>query len=85
MPRTKEKYFWTYDDIQRLTEVSYNSLCQATTRGDLNPEDLRSIVLYVARHGTLELKREILDYCLNRILTEKPGRRKGQRKIQPKQ
>lgn len=71
----------TYDDIQKATGLSMDNIYQYRRRGDLEPT-LEGLLLFVARHGKLDLRKRVINYCLERVLTEKPGR-KRRRKRQP--
>jgi hypothetical protein len=59
-----ESFFWHYQDLEELTGKQKLSLYQHTTRKTLDPHSLESVVYFVARHGTPEVKRRILEYTL---------------------
>ena len=79
MAKTHESVFG-YEDIMELTGLSKNALYQYRVRMQLDPDDLRSIVLFVARHGTPELRRDILNYAVGFHLSENPGDRHHRRR-----
>lgn len=59
-------FFYTYEDLQKLTGRDRNAIHQAASRGKrrkasgFDPEDFRSVVLWVFRNATDELRMEIL-------------------------
>ena len=59
-----DKFYWTYEDLFKLTPVKKNAVYQAATRGRLNLNDLESVVVWLARHGHNELKQRIVAYAL---------------------
>ena len=75
MPRDPQQWIFGYDDLIALTGLSLNSLHQHRRRGNFDPGDLGSIVLFVARHGHLELRREIIDNMLSRGLVDESRNR----------
>ena len=79
MGKTHESVFG-YEDIMELTGLSKNTLYQYRVRMQFDPDDLRSIVLFVARHGTPELRRDILNYAVDYHLSENPGDRRRRKK-----
>lgn len=64
----QEAHVWYYDELVKLTGKTRNTIYQHVRRGSFNPDDLGSVVAWVARHGTPAIKRAILDYAL-----EPPG------------
>jgi hypothetical protein len=73
MARTYEEYSFGYKDLQELTGLSLDNLYQFKTRGDFDPESLGSVFLFLCRHARLELRKQAIDYMLNRELLDKPG------------
>lgn len=60
-----EDHSYTYQDLSRLTGKKLNTIYQHVARGTFDPNDLGSVVKWVARHGKKNVKREILDYALS--------------------
>ena len=56
---TKETWTYDYATLAKLTGQSQNTLAQHRTRRKFNPADLRSVIVYLARNGTLDLRHEI--------------------------
>ena len=88
MPRTTN---WpanvNYDVLMRLTGKSRNGLQQDFSRNYFNPDDLESLVCYLARHATLELRTKMLMFSLAREVDYTPaekGHRKGETKAKLK-
>lgn len=68
MARTSTQWVFDYEDLSRLTELSHDSIRQAKSRGDFNPEILGSVISWVARHGTIDTRRLIMEALLVRQL-----------------
>jgi hypothetical protein len=83
MARPITQYSYNYEDIKKLTDLSRNMIHQYVTRGDLDPYNLESLVLFLARHGKDDLKLRMIRYAASWGLTEKASRRpKGTRNRQ---
>ena len=60
------EYTYTYEDLASLTGKNLPAIHQAASRGrrkiksGFNPEDFRSVVLWVFRNATDELREDIL-------------------------
>jgi hypothetical protein len=80
MPRPPQEWSFGYTDLQECCELTLENLYQFRTRQDFDPENFESVVLFVARHGKLDLRRRMVDYMLTRELTEKPGAPKKQQR-----
>ncbi len=65
MPNLAE-YTYTYEDLSKLTGKSIPAIHQAASRGrrqvksGFDPADLRSVVLWIFRNATDELREDIL-------------------------
>jgi len=59
-----EKHYWYYQDLEQLTGKAMNTLYQHCRRGSFDPASLESVIYFVARHATPEVKRNILEYTL---------------------
>lgn len=60
----QEQHCFTYDDILALVGMTRNTLYRHVSRGTLDPDNLESILYWVARHGLPNVKRKLLDYAL---------------------
>jgi len=69
----KREWTYGYEDIRKHTDLTSNSLHQYVRRGDLDPTNLGSIAKFLARHGTLEFRQELLAYAIGHTLAVKPG------------
>jgi len=68
----------TFDSIAELCDVSENALYQASRRPGSGPgrkkrqplmiDDLESVVLYIAAHGRVPLRRKIVAYAASSLL-----------------
>lgn len=79
----QEAHFFDYDDLCKLVGKQRNTVYKHVERGAFDPDDLRSVVLWVARHATLDLKRQILDYALDPGASSNPalaGKKRAKRK-----
>lgn len=61
----QEQHVWTYDDLVKLTGKARNTIYQHVARGSFDPEDLFSVVVWLARHAKPQLKRRMIDYALD--------------------
>ncbi len=73
MPRTPQEWTFGYRDLMDATGLTLENLYQFRSRNDFDPENFASVVKFIARHGKLKLRKEILNYMISRELTEKPG------------
>lgn len=73
MSRPKNEYTYTYDDIAALTGLTVNSVSQHKVRGEIIPEDLGSVALYLVRYGSLDFRRAVLEQLLRREVPDDPG------------
>jgi hypothetical protein len=74
MVRPPAVFSFNYETIGKLTGLNYESLKKHRLRGNLNPDDLASVLLFIARHGTPELKKSIVDNALSRELPKKTAK-----------
>lgn len=80
MARPPQEWSFGYSDLMDATGLTLENLYQFRTREDFDPEDFVSVVKFIARHGKLKLRRQMIDYMLSRELTEKPGAKKKERR-----
>lgn len=66
MARTHTQWSFDYEDLSRLTDLSEASVRQARSRGDFNPDMLGTVVTWIAKHGTMQIRREIMESLLIR-------------------
>jgi predicted DNA-binding transcriptional regulator AlpA len=69
----QEKHCWEYDDLVKITGKSRNTIYKHVERKSFDPDDLMSVVLWVARHAPVATKRQILDYALDHTASENPA------------
>jgi len=69
----KRTFTFTYDDISRVTGMSPNVTQKHLGRGYVDPDDLESLLLYLARYGSQELKMRIIEQALRRDMPDDPG------------
>lgn len=66
MPNTAKEWTYTYKDLCELTGKSTNTVAQAASRGSsgkstgFDPSDFKSVLLWVFRHSTDELRVDIM-------------------------
>ena len=66
MARPAIEFLYGYEDIRKLTNLTYANIKSHKKRGSFDPADLRSVVLFLARHGKLELRKAIVEHALMR-------------------
>jgi hypothetical protein len=71
-----EKFTYGYADLARLCGTTVNNVQQRKCRGELEPDNLRSVLLFLARHGRISLRRQLIDAMLGHE-RKRPGRRKN--------
>ena len=72
----QEQHTWTYDDLADLTGMARNTVYRHVSRGTLDPDSLESVLYWLARHGTSDVKRKLLDYALDPGNSKNPASRK---------
>jgi hypothetical protein len=55
---------YTYTDILKDLDLSYNALAQQLKRGYWDPADPKSLAMLYARHGKIKVKETILRHML---------------------
>jgi hypothetical protein len=64
--RPDKQWSFNYDDLQELTGKGINAIHQAASRGKrgvasgFNPDDFRSVVLWIFRNATDDFKMDIM-------------------------
>ena len=64
------QYAYGEDEIIRLTGLKPNTLAQHRARGNLDPADLQSLLNFVARFGTFDVRKQLIIHALSREKTE---------------
>lgn len=72
MPPVPSLWSYNYETLAALSGLSVNSVQQHKTRGSFDPNDLRSVILWLARNGPDDLRQDILAYALERRPSTKP-------------
>ena len=72
-----KRFFLTYEQVFALTPCTPTACWQHVRRGDLDLDNLTSVLFFLARHGHFDLRVRVLKYAIEGYLTEKPGRRKA--------
>lgn len=62
----KDPHGWTYDDLHEITGLSLAAIYQHKARMSFDPDNLLSVVIWVARHAKREVKQQIIDYALEK-------------------
>lgn len=78
MPREKFLFTFDYDDLTEITGLGKNAIYQHVARGELNPHDLRSLVLWLSRHAEREFRIQMMAEALE--FREPKGRTKKKKK-----
>lgn len=73
-------FTYNYEDLQTLTGMELKALYQHKTRGNFDPENLESVLIWLARHAREDVRQRMVAYAISRELPEKPGRAKRPRK-----
>ena len=69
------EFTYTYAQIAKSADMSLNSCHQHVARGNLDPDDLESVLVWLARHGKFGLRKRFVGAALWRELVG-PKRRK---------
>lgn len=72
-PESSNDWAFSYLDLARLTGMTYAAVVQHKTRKNFDPQNLESVILWIARHAEPGLRQQILHYSLTREPLEKPG------------
>lgn len=80
MPNVTRKMYWTYEDLNKLTGMSLNTIYQHVARGSFDPDSLLSICCWLAQFGTLEVRQQIMASAFKAPTTTPAKPRKARRK-----
>lgn len=72
MAHTRE-YVFTYADLAEATGLTKNAISQHVVRGHLDPEDLQSVAVYLARYASESLKERMFKALMRRDMPDDPG------------
>ena len=64
MPREKFLFGFDYDDLIEITGLGKNAIYQHVTKKRLDPHSLRSLIIWLARNATREIRLEMLTEAL---------------------
>ncbi len=73
MPRPERQCTFTYRDLAELCGMTPNGIAQHISRGKLDPDNLRSVALFLARYAAHDLRLEMLDAATRRDVPADPG------------
>ena len=79
MPPKPQTWTFGYEDLMELTGKKANALHQDRRRELFEPNDLASIVCYLARHGTPDLRKRMIHAALD-MEFDKPAARRPRTK-----
>lgn len=54
--KSPHKFFYTYNDIAKVSKLSYNTIKQYASQNRFKPEDLESIIQFVSKRRKNENK-----------------------------
>lgn len=78
MPRFAE-FSYGYRDIARLSGMDLNAIQQHVRRENLNPADLGSLLVWIARHGKIGLRMRLVHAALGEPAKRSTPRRAGRK------
>lgn len=84
MARTPTQWSFDYEDLQKLTGLSGEAVRQAKSREEFNPDDLGSVILWIGRHGNMDLRRDLMEAMLMRQYPKTKGGAESSRKASGK-
>lgn len=73
MARPVQQFYYTFDDIVRLTGLERATVWQHQQRGHFDMERIETIGLYLARYGTPELRVRYMQEVLRQSHEAQPG------------
>lgn len=84
MPKHPQQFSWNYEDLRKITGLSYEAVIQHRTRKYFDPENLESVLIYAARYAQDAVKVQLLRSALSYPTRERALPRAGSRKRPPK-
>lgn len=88
--RPIEVWTYNYEVLARLTDQPADTVRQHRIRHKFDPERLETVAVYLARFGTAEIRKAIVEYAINRdanespLLEPRPKKRRTAKKTTPK-
>jgi hypothetical protein len=82
-----KQFTFYYSDILKVTDVSMDALFQHVSRGELDPNDLKSIVMWVAKYGSSSVRMNLMRSLIREDLHVNSigkGRKKRAKKVAKK-
>jgi hypothetical protein len=67
------EFVFGYEDLARATGHERNTVIAHRTRGKFDPETIETVAIYLAKYGTIKLRKRILMAFLWRQLPRDPG------------
>jgi hypothetical protein len=55
-----KQFTFGYSDILKMTDVSMDALFQHVSRGELDPNDIKSVVMWVAKYGSSSVRMNLI-------------------------
>jgi hypothetical protein len=55
-----KQFTFYYSDILKMTDVSMDALFQHVSRGELDPNDIKSVVMWVAKYGSSSVRMNLI-------------------------
>jgi hypothetical protein len=80
MSKKPLEWTYTYFDLMTLTGLSQNAIHQAVARGNLEPGNLESLIVWLSRQAKPALKRKMLRHALYEDADTVANRAKSKRK-----
>lgn len=81
MPPQDREYCFTYRDLAAATGLARNTVSQHVVRAHLDPHDIESVAIYLARYGSDELREQMVRAMIRRDVPEDPGGWKKRKKV----
>lgn len=64
MARPNNQWTYNYETLAKLTGLARDTVYQHKSRGYFDPDDLKSVILYVLEYGGIELQQEAMELTL---------------------
>ena len=65
-----DQWIFNYEDLVELTGLKHNTIYQHRARGNFDPDDIWSVMLWLARHARPELRNQLVMHAIAREKTE---------------
>ncbi len=70
--RPIEVWTYNYEVLARLTDQPADTVRQHRIRHKFDPNKLETVAVYLARFGTAEIRKAIVEYAINRDANASP-------------